>query len=186
MRGGYEADTLWPTATAPQTLTCNRETMRCNRSDLKVVSCTTQQVGQLWSERPHRWRVFFFLENGILRLKITFFSRCAGHIWAAPSSGARNTYIDPEGGAPKRRVFLTKICSNATVYQCYAAPHTPLGLTPQTPDLGPLTSPQGVAPALPAHVYAVWVYGGRGANFAQTYSSADVVSSFHFSLPISF
>ena len=104
MRGGDEADTLWPTATAPQTLTCNRETKRCNRSDLKVVSCTTQQVGQLWSERPHRWRVFFLLENGILRLKITFFFRCAGHIWAAPSSGARNTYIDPEGGAPKRRV----------------------------------------------------------------------------------
>ena len=100
MRGGYEADTLWPTATAPQTLTCNRETKRCNRSDLKVVSCTTQQVGQLWSERPHRWRVFFLLENGIyLRLKITFFSRCAGHIWAAPSSGARNTYIDPDPSA---------------------------------------------------------------------------------------
>ena len=66
MRGGYEADTLWPTATAPQTLTCNRETKRCNRSDLKVVSCTTQQVGQLWSERPHRWLHYPLQMAGIL------------------------------------------------------------------------------------------------------------------------
>ena len=131
MRGGYEADTLWPTATAPQTLTCNRETKRCNRSDLKVVSCTTQQVGQLWSERPHRWRVFFLLENGILRLKITFFFRCAGHIWAAPSSGARNTYIDPEGGAPKRRFFERKFAQTRPFISVTLPPTPRLGSRPR-------------------------------------------------------